>query len=125
MTEVPAQSLCQRQLPADPFAQEALVQHLIPAGSQGQAPSMVMPPAEEHNEVERHTPARPPEPTQGSLVAAEAREAARRGMRAVICILAADVVWIIDLWLDERGEMGSEIRGERGTYILEWEALSS
>lgn len=41
---VPGQSLVHRQLPWAPLAQTALVQHLTFAPSQGQAPSMVMPP---------------------------------------------------------------------------------
>jgi hypothetical protein len=44
--EVPAQSLVQRQLPSLVLAQDALVQHLMSAGSAGQPPMMVTPPAE-------------------------------------------------------------------------------
>ena len=54
--EVPPQSLCHRQLPALVLAQDALVQHLMPAASAGQPPSMVTPPDEVQLLAARQTP---------------------------------------------------------------------
>jgi hypothetical protein len=56
VAELPAQSLCQRQLPALPLGQVALVQHLTLSGSDGQAPEMLTPPELEQSEVVMHTP---------------------------------------------------------------------
>ena len=55
-TDEPAQSLVQRQLPALPLVQEALLQHFTLSGSDGQAPEMVTPPADEQALVVTQTP---------------------------------------------------------------------
>lgn len=54
-SELPAQSLLQRQLPGlEP--QDGLLQHFTSAGSAGQAPLMLVPPEAEQAEEERQTP---------------------------------------------------------------------
>ena len=55
-TELPAQSLAQRQLPALVLAHDALVQHLMSAASAGHAPETLTPPAEEQLLEEMQTP---------------------------------------------------------------------
>jgi hypothetical protein len=55
-TELLAQSLVQRQLPSLLLPHLGLVQHLTSAGSLGQAPLMVVPPLDEHPDVEMQTP---------------------------------------------------------------------
>jgi hypothetical protein len=55
-TELPAQSLFQRQLPALVLAHDALVQHLMSAASAGQRPETVTPPAELQLLEEMQTP---------------------------------------------------------------------
>ncbi len=57
-TELPPQSLAQRQLPALVFAHDALVQHLMSAASAGHPPVMVMPPEDVHLLEGRQTPVR-------------------------------------------------------------------
>jgi len=56
-TELPAQSLIQRQLPGA-LPQLGLVQHLMLPGSAGQAPLMVVPPADEQLDEVMQTPVR-------------------------------------------------------------------
>jgi hypothetical protein len=56
------------QLP--PFPQTGLTQHLISAGSLGQKPVCDVPPLEEHDAVDTHTPGVPFATEQGPLRAA-------------------------------------------------------
>lgn len=55
-TELAAQSLDQRQLPAEAVLHFGLVQHLMSSASAGQAPVIVVPPEAEQLVVEMQTP---------------------------------------------------------------------
>ena len=114
-----AHVLLKRQLPALPLPQAVLVQHLMSAGSLGQAPLMDVPPPREQDDVEMQVPGAPPAPVQGPFKARATRgevaivkgvlRARRKTVLESVCILFAGVTqdcnWTMEwmmLWKNSR-----------------------